>query len=164
MRKCMVIGSFDPVTAGHIELIRRAAAIFERTYAVVMRNEKKSCFFTEEERLCMLEAACRGIPGVCADMHTGLAVDYAKKMGISFIVRGIRNPDDLVYEMELAGIYRGLDPDIETVFLPAYGETADISSTRVRELLAAGEDPGALVPHEILELMIRYTESKRTLE
>ena len=138
MRKCMVIGSFDPVTVGHAELIRRAAELFDRTYAVIMHNSEKQYLFSGEQRLRLLELACGGIYGASADIYEGYAADYAREQKIDCIVRGIRGEADVAYELEMARFNRARYPDAQTIFLPAYGDMASVSSTHVRELLAAG--------------------------
>lgn len=156
MRKCMVIGSFDPVTVGHAELIRRAAELFDRTYAVIMHNSEKQYLFSGEQRLRLLELACGGIYGASADIYEGYAADYAREQKIDCIVRGIRGEADVAYELEMARFNRARYPDAQTIFLPAFGDMASVSSTHVRELLAAGGDIDELVPKGTAELMRRY--------
>ncbi len=156
MRKCMVIGSFDPVTAGHAELIRRAAQLFDRTYAVIMHNSEKSCLFTAEQRLRLLELTCECIDGASADIYEGYAADYARDMGIDCIVRGIRSEADTAYELEMARFNRARYGGAQTVLLPAYGNMADVSSTRVRALLESGGDIESLVPSGTVALMRQY--------
>ena len=145
MEKCCIItGSFDPVTAGHIDLFVRAAAIFDEVFVVILTNGKKnsagSGLFTYEERLEILQAAIeelreKGIGNVTAELYTGLTSDYAHEKGAKFIVRGARNASDFDYENSLAQIMRRFDPELETVILTSAPALSCVSSTYVRELL-----------------------------
>lgn len=146
-RICILTGSFDPVTAGHTDLLVRASRIFDRVFAVILDNGKKEStgggMFTYADRLTILEAAVedlreRGITNVRAESFSGLTVDYAKRVGAKYIVRGARNASDFDYETSIAAIMKRFDPELETVILPAEPNLACVSSTYVRELLRYG--------------------------
>ena len=151
----MLTGSFDPVTAGHVDLIRRAAAMFDFVYIAVMSNGKKDSagngMFTYEQRLAILEAACaplaeEGITNVKAELCEGLSSEYAAERGVTYIVRGVRNATDFDYEYSLAGIMKRFDARLETVFLPADPTIACVSSTSLRELFKYGCPIGDAMP------------------
>ena len=143
-RIAMLTGSFDPVTVGHVDLIERAAKMFDFVYVAIMSNGEKNShsggMFSYDERLIILETAIQslsfhGIKNVKAEICEGLASDYAAARGISYIVRGARCASDFDYEYSLASIMKRFSPDLETVILPAKPEIACVSSTYVRELL-----------------------------
>ena len=144
----MITGSFDPVTNGHIDIIKRTAAIFENTAVVMFINDAKAYMFTAEQRLEMLRAACRDIDGVRVDYSLGRVVDYALENGIKTVVRGIRNAADLDYEVKMA-LYNKENGGVETVFLPAKEELLECSSTMVRKAITEGSTPWNLVPYEV---------------
>ncbi|MBO4770153.1 MAG: pantetheine-phosphate adenylyltransferase [Clostridia bacterium] len=137
--KAIVTGSFDPVTTGHLDLIKRAARIFDEVYAVVFVNPQKDYFFPIGKRTEMLRLACAELENVTVDSSSGFVADYCISHGISVIVRGIRNVRDLDYETEMAAVNRVLGGGLETVFLSARKEFADVSSSAVRQKLYAGE-------------------------
>ena len=142
--KVIITGSFDPITAGHADVIRRAAAVFDTVYVVVFNNEDKKHFFSQHQRFDMLKAVCNelagdGITNVIADSCSGMTADYMREHGISVIVRGVRGESDYTYEYELANIMKRLLPGCETILIPSGSEYLDISSTYVRERISSGE-------------------------
>jgi pantetheine-phosphate adenylyltransferase len=149
-RTCVFAGSFDPVTVGHLDIIRRAAKLCDRLLVTVMYNPAKQGCFTVEERLDFLARATEDISGVEVDAWDGLMVDYVRKMGADFVVRGVRGAGDLESESNLAQINRYLMPELETVFLPTRPELACVSSSAVREAALFGADFSAFVPVCIL--------------
>jgi len=151
----MITGSFDPVTAGHMDLVRRAAAMFDTVYVAVMSNGEKDSaghgMFTYAQRLAILEAACaplaeEGITNVKPEICVGLSSEYAAARGVTYIVRGVRCASDFDYEYSLAGIMKRFDARLETIFLPADPTLACVSSTYVRELLKYGCPIGDAMP------------------
>lgn len=144
MKNCIIPGSFDPVTKGHIELFKTASMLFDRVYVVILVNsEKKSGMFTSEERLDIMNAAIErlkmsGITNVEAVLFSGLTTDAALNLGASFIAKGVRNISDFAYEYDLCEISRRFESSLETVFLPSKAEFACVSSTYVRELIKYG--------------------------
>lgn len=149
-RTCVFAGSFDPVTVGHLDIIRRAARLCDRLLVTVMYNPAKKGCFTVEERLDFLARATEDIPHVEVDAWDGLMVDYVRKMDADFVVRGIRGASDLESETNLAQINSRLLPGLETVFLPTKPELACVSSSAVREAAFFGADFSSFVPPCIL--------------
>lgn len=146
-------GSFDPITIGHVEIIRRAAEIFDYVYVSILDNPAKSRRFTLEERLELIDDALKGIPNAASDSDSGLLVDYCRKKGINVIVRGIRNGEDVAYETMLESVNSRVAPEIKTVYLISKAEYAYISSSLVRQLIDIGISIDGLVPnadHKIL--------------
>ena len=147
MSRAVITGSFDPVTAGHADLIRRAARMFDRVTVVILANtEKASGMFPPADRLRFCEEVCREIPGADAVLWNGLTSDAARELGARFIVRGARSGGDFDYEYNLAFIMKRFDPELETVILPASPELSMISSTYVRDLLKYNVPLGDAVP------------------
>ncbi len=148
--RCLYPGSFDPVTLGHMDMIRRAAALFDTVVVGVLHNpEKKGCF-SVEQRVDMLKKACAGIPNVQVISYGGLLAQLTREEGISVVVRGVRGVNDLESETAMARINRQLNPALETLFLPASPEMGEISASMVRQLAAFGADLSAYVPSEVL--------------
>ena len=145
MKSCIIPGSYDPVTAGHTELFRVAAEMFDKVYAVILVNsEKRGGMFDPEEKLTILNAAVKelrkeGIDNIEAVLYSGLTTDSATELGAHYIVKGVRNSADFAYEYDLSQISRRFAPKLETVFLPSRAESACVSSTYVRELIKFGK-------------------------
>lgn len=156
MSKVILTGSFDPITNGHLALVKTCARLFDEVHAVAFLNADKVNTYSPAQREAMLEAACEGIDNVVTASDDGMVVDYCRRNGINIIVRGLRGREDLDYEMEMARNNRGYAPDIITFFLPADSENADISSGEVRRRFAAGEDISGLVPERVAALMASY--------
>ena len=149
MKKIALIpGTFDPVTVGHLEIVKYAADIFDEVVVCICFNSEKTHLFAESERRNMLEKAVAPYPNVRVDVQHGMTADYAVSIGAEYIVRGIRNAKDTEYELKMADFnwnYRG----IRTLFVPARAEIAEISSTAVREKLAKGEAVSDMLPIDI---------------
>jgi pantetheine-phosphate adenylyltransferase len=143
-------GTFDPFTNGHLALIGRAALLFDHLVVAVAVNSRKHPVYSLEDRLAMVTAALSDYANVSVECCEGLLVDFAEEKGCSSIVRGLRAVSDFDYEFQLAGMNNQLKPAIETVFLPAIGDAAFVSSTMVREILSLGGDVSAFVPPVIL--------------
>lgn len=156
MTKVLLAGSYDPITNGHLALVRTCAALFSQVHVVSFLNADKTVTYTAPQRLAMLEAACGDIPGTVVATDDGMVVDYARRHGIRILVRGVRGEADLPYEMQMARNNRAFDADITTFFLPADSDLEDISSSEVRRRLAAGEDISHLVPPAVAALMAEY--------
>ncbi len=136
-----------------MDVIRRAAAIFDTVVVGVLHNpEKKGCF-SVEQRMDMLKRACQGIPNVEVISYGGLLAQLTRETGISVVVRGVRGVNDLENETAMARINRQLNPALETLFLPASPEMGEISASMVRQLAAFGADLSAYVPKEALPVM-----------
>ena len=168
-RIAMITGSFDPVTRGPAELIRRAARMFDVVYVALMSNGEKASsgggMFTYGERLAMLEAACadlagEGITTVKAELCVGLSSAYAAERGVKYIVRGVRSASDFDYESSLAAIMKRFAADLETVMLPAEPSIACVSSTYVRELIKYGHPIGDAMPKSAAHLAVSFYGKK----
>ena len=139
MQKIAVFaGSFDPFTLGHLDIVRRAASLFDELWVLLAVNASKKYYFDEATRAEMVRKAVAGIPNVKVDVYDGLTVDFMKRVGAKFLVRGIRGASDVEYEQTVAWNNKVLCPEIETVFLSSASEHLAVSSSVVRELLKAG--------------------------
>lgn len=147
----MYAGSFDPVTKGHLNIIKRALGIFDEMIVAVMYNPEKQGTFSFEKRVEMLEKVCRGMERVRIVSSDGLTAALAREMGVSALVRGVRNARDLETENEMAHINRMLAPGLDTVYFPAEADTSSISSSYVRQLASFGVDIAPFVPAEVLD-------------
>ncbi len=142
-------GSFDPITNGHLDLIERSSALFDRLIVAILRNEEKEALFSVEERIEMLSEVVRGYSNVEVGSFDGLLVDYAAQCGASVILRGIRAVSDYEYELQMALMNRRLRPEIETVFLMASEAHSFLSSKLVKEVIRLGGKVSGLVPPAI---------------
>jgi len=150
---CVVPGVYDPVTNGHLDVITRAAGIFDTVYAVSFENSAKKTMFTQKERLEMLFLACGGIGGaakIITDAAGGLVTDYAKSKNAGFIVRGVRNIMDFEWEYDIFRVNNEIG-GIDTLFFPAKTEHLYISSTFVREMIIYKSDISDYVPEKVCE-------------
>ncbi|HYL38361.1 MAG TPA: pantetheine-phosphate adenylyltransferase [Bryobacteraceae bacterium] len=142
-------GSFDPITNGHLDLIQRASALFDKLIVAILRNDEKQPLFSAEERTDMLHEVIHGFANVEVVSFDGLLVDYAAQCGASVILRGIRAVSDYEYELQMALMNRRLRPEIETVFLLAGEAYSFISSRLVKEVIRLGGNITGLVPPPI---------------
>lgn len=142
-------GSFDPITNGHLDVIRRAARLFDRVVIAVGASSTKAPLFDLEERLAMIDAVCRPLTNVSAAGFSGLAVEFAKAQGAICLVRGLRNEPDFSYEMQMALMNRCLSPELESIFIPTAQEFAHISSSLVKEIAAYRGKVSDFVPPEV---------------
>ena len=147
--RCLFPGSFDPVTLGHMDVIERAAGIFDEVIVGVLHNPEKQGCFPVEKRVEMLERACRALPNVRVLSYGGLLADLTREMGVRVVVRGVRTVSDLESENVMARVNRQLNPQLETLYLPASAEVCDVSASLVRQLAAFGADISSYVPKEI---------------
>ena len=131
-------GSFDPFTLGHLDIVKRASALFDEVWVLLAVNASKKYLFNENSRLDMVRKAVAEIPNVKVDSFDGLTVDFMKRVGAKFLVRGIRGSADVEYEQTVAWNNQVLYPECETIFLSSAPEHLMVSSTVVRELLKAG--------------------------
>lgn len=145
MRRAVCPGSFDPVTHGHLDIVGRAAALFDEVVVAAGVNPSKSRLFSPEERLGMLEQACAPWPNVRVDGFTGLLTDFCREHGIHAIVKGLRAVSDFDYELQMAQMNASLT-EVETVFIPTSPEWSFLASSLVKEVARFGGDVSALVP------------------
>ena len=148
-RTAICPGSFDPLTLGHVDIIRRAARQFDRVVVAVLHNTGKVPLFTVPERLEFIRATFAGDPRVEADDFSGLLVAYARRRGATAIVRGIRAVSDFEYEFQMALMNRRLAPEVETVFLTPAEEYSYVSSKLIKEITALSGDVSGLVPEPV---------------
>ena len=151
MSSCVFPGSFDPVTRGHMDLIRRAARIFDRVQVTVMINVHKQGAIPPEKRAELLRKACAGLDNVRVDIWDGLLAEYVRQTGVDCVIRGVRNASELDAETTAAAVNRMILPGMETVLMPASEEMACVSSSAVREIAAFGGNICSFVPEEIAE-------------
>lgn len=154
MRTAVCSGSFDPITLGHLDIIRRTAVCFEQVWVCVSPNaEKKNQMFTPEQKLLLVKAAVAEYPNVRAELWPGLLADYAMDHGACAIVRGVRNATDWDVERELARINADLHPGLDTMLLPAAAEYEHFSSSMVREMIRYGQPLEKYLPAAAVELV-----------
>ena len=139
-------GSFDPITLGHLDIIKRGAKVFDEVYVVVLNNSSKKPFFSVEERLDLIREATKDIPNVKVDSHSGLLVEYAKMRNANAILRGLRAVSDFEYEMQITSMNRKLDEIIETFFIMTNNQYSFLSSSIVKEVARYGGSVVDLVP------------------
>ena len=153
MKKAVFPGSFDPVTIGHMDLIKRAANMFDEVVIGVLCNVSKQSFCTVEERVALLEKLVADLPGVKVTAFDGMLVDFVRQNKACAVIRGLRTAADFEYELPLAQTNRYLESEADTVFLATAPEYSYISSSGVKELIQFGGDISGLVPPEVEELI-----------
>ncbi len=157
-------GSFDPITLGHLNIVRRAAKIFDRVIVCVMKNREKTPMFTIEERMDMVRRATERLGNVEVATTDKLLAEYAKQYEGAVIVKGLRAVSDFDYEFQIALVNKKMNPDLDTLFLTSSEKYTFLSSTVVKEMAAYGADLGELVPKEIIEDVVEKTKTRRQTE
>lgn len=156
MSKAIYPGSFDPMTCGHLDVIRRSADIFDELTICVLNNVNKSALFSVEERVNILKEATKDIPNVKVESFSGLLIDYAKKKDIYVVIRGLRAITDFEYELQIAQTNRKLSGDrLDTMFLTTSLEYAYLSSSTVKEIASFGGDISECVPGFVADLVYK---------
>ncbi|HTQ09072.1 MAG TPA: pantetheine-phosphate adenylyltransferase [Fimbriimonadaceae bacterium] len=153
MKLAVYPGSFDPPTLGHIDVIERAAKLFDKVLVAVGRNSSKSPLLTTEERIEAMRLSCSHVPNVEVDGFSGLLIDYVHASGAQAIVRGLRATADFEYEFQMATVNRRLSGEIETIFLMTTWEYSYLSSSIVREVANLGGDFRQLVPDPVAPMI-----------
>ncbi|KAA0208553.1 MAG: pantetheine-phosphate adenylyltransferase [Proteobacteria bacterium] len=151
----MYPGTFDPITNGHHELVRRAARIFDEVVVAVAASPHKAPMFALEERMQLARDALADLDNVRVDGYTGLTVGYAKAHGLQVVIRGLRAVSDFEYEFQLASMNRHLETGVETIFMTPAEQYTFVSSTLVREVAALGGDVTALVHPKVAQALGR---------
>ena len=150
----VVPGSFDPVTLGHLDIIKRAADIFDVVYIAVLNNSAKNPLFTVEERIDLMKQVTSQYANVRIESSSGLLIDYAKQKKANAIIRGLRAISDFEYEMQITSMNRVLDEHIETFFIMTKNQYSFLSSSIVKEVAKYGGNIGELVP-EVVEAALK---------
>ncbi len=139
-------GSFDPITYGHLDIIKRGAKVFDIVYVVVLNNSSKHPLFTAEERMDLISKVTKDIPSVRVDQFSGLLVNYAKSVNANAIIRGLRAVSDFEYEMQITSVNRVLNEEIETFFIMTNNQYSFLSSSIVKEVAQYDGKISELVP------------------
>ena len=150
---CFYPGSFDPVTFGHLDVIRRSASLVDELIVGVLNNNTKTPLFSVEERVKILMEVTKDIENVRIKSFSGLSIDFVKKCDAGFLVRGLRAITDFDYELQMAQTNRIMNPKIDTIFLTTSLEYAYLSSSTVKEVAAYGGDISKFVPPIVIEQM-----------
>jgi len=156
-------GSFDPLTLGHMDVIGNAAVLCDELVIALGVNPAKTPFFTAQERIALIEAACRPLLAehscrLSVRTFSGLAIHAAQEAGAKLLVRGLRDSTDLDYEMQMASMNRVMAPDIQTVFFPAAPDVRHITATLVRQVATMGGDASPFVPPEVAAALVHKTK------
>ena len=146
-------GSFDPITNGHLDVIQRAAAMFDQVVIACAHNPEKDPMFSPEQRLALVRTATKQLPNVTVDDFQGLLVEYCRKKGATVVVRGLRAVSDFEFEFQMALMNRKLEPKVETIFLMPKDEYTFISSRLVKEIAGLGGDVSTFVPPVVQEAL-----------
>ena len=158
VRRALCPGSFDPVTNGHLDIISRAARLYDEVVVAIFVNQSKSSLFTVDERLEMLTEVTADYPNVAIDTFEGLVVDYCRVHEIPVIVKGLRAVSDFDYELQMAQMNRGL-AGVDTLFMPTNPEYSFLASSLVKEIAKWGGDVSLLVPPNVLKRLKERTSS-----
>ncbi|MDT4942033.1 MAG: pantetheine-phosphate adenylyltransferase [Pseudonocardiales bacterium] len=158
VRRALCPGSFDPVTNGHIDIVGRAARLYDEVVVAIFVNQSKSSLFTVEERLEMLTEVTGDYPNVTIDTFEGLVVDYCRVHDIPVIVKGLRAVSDFDYELQMAQMNRGL-AGVDTLFMPTNPEYSFLASSLVKEIAKWGGDVASLVPPTVLKRLKERTSA-----
>ena len=151
MRTAVYPGSFDPLTNGHLDIIRRGTRLFDRFLVAVLENEGKSPLFSVAERMELIATCTRSMPTVQVHSFSGLLVDFMERVDANVVVRGIRAVSDYEYELQMALMNRDLNASVETIFMLPAVEYTYVSSRLVKEVFRLGGDVARLVPPPVLE-------------
>lgn len=150
MKKALFPGSFDPFTAGHLNILSRALTMFDEVVVAVGINQDKRGFFTNEQKLDIIRQTTKGMDRIEIMSYDGLTVNICRELGIRHIVRGVRNMMDFDMERSIADANRRLAPEIETIIIPTAQEFAHISSSAVRDLISHNGDTSLFVPEGVI--------------
>ncbi len=153
MFKVLLPGTFDPPTNGHLNILRRASRLFDAVEVVIAVNPGKTYFFSSEERLAMMTALAQDLSNVTVSTWNGLIVDFADRIGVHVIVRGVRALADFDYEFELSQMNRSLNPRIETIFLPTDQKYSVIRSSAIKDIAGFGGDISGMVPPNVAKAL-----------
>ncbi len=154
-------GSFDPITYGHMDIVKRAAGLVDHLIIGVLMNQHKNPLFSLEERVALIEEAVHDMPNVSVQSFDGLTIDFAEKVHARMIIRGLRAMTDFDYEFQMAHTNQTLNPEIETVFLSTGLDFSYVSSSVSKEIFLYGGDVSKLVPAHVIDAMQRKVKQIR---
>lgn len=154
-------GSFDPVTYGHLDIIRRSAGMVDELTVGVLNNKAKTPLFSVEERVKMLEEVTKDLTNVKIVLFNGLLIDFARQQGADVVIRGLRAITDFEYELQMSQTNHKLEPSVETMFLTTSIEYSYLSSTTVKEIAAFGGDVSQFVPEAVSSELEKKMNAKR---
>ena len=155
MLRALYPGSFDPITNGHLDVLARAARLFEEVIVAVAHNESKAALFSTEERVALLEESTRHLTNVKVTSFHGLLVEFARAQHAKAVIRGLRAVSDFEFEFQMALMNRSLEPELEALFLMPCEEYSYISSRMVKEVARLGGEVGRFVPRCVEEALAR---------
>lgn len=161
MKIAIYPGSFDPITLGHLNIIKRAALCFDKLIVCVMINSAKSGLFSPDERVALIRKVVSQLPNVEVDSSTLLVAEYAKQRRARVIVKGLRAVSDFEAEVQMSVINRKLNPNVDTMFLPSHEKYTYLSSTVVKEMVRYGVELSDFLPREIIEDVKHKMEESR---
>lgn len=164
MKVALFPGTFDPLTLGHLDLIKRGSALFDQLAVAVMTNESKQPLFSVEERVQQVKEAVSGLDNVSVITAHGLTVDLMNKIGADYLMRGLRNTTDFQYERDIAAMNTYLDDQCETVFFLAKPEYQHLSSSLLKEVTSAGGDISAYLPANINSALKKRLEERQLMQ
>ena len=164
MKTAIYPGSFDPITLGHLNIIKRAARCFDKLIVCVMVNSQKNGLFTPEERVELIRKVVSQLPNVEVDASSVLLAEYARQRRARVIVKGLRAMSDFESEVQMAVVNRKLNPNVDTMFLPSNEKYTYLSSTVVKEMVRYGVELSDFIPREIIEDVKRKAVQKRRPE
>ena len=164
MLRAIYPGSFDPVTFGHMDIIRRSSRLVDELIVGVLNNKAKTPLFSVEERVRMLEEITKDMPNVRIIPFEGLLVDFARKMQADLVIRGLRAITDFEYELQMAQTNHKMEPDLETVFLTTSLEYSYLSSSTVKEVAAFGGDISQFVPEAVMDRIAEKMKKKESVD
>ena len=153
-------GSFDPITMGHLDIITRAAAMFDKLIVVVMNNTSKHYTFSSDERKEMIEKCVANLPNVQVDVYDGLLAEYAAQQNACAIIKGLRAMSDFEYEFQMALTNKKLNPNVETLFLTTSAQNMYLSSSMVKQIAGMGGDVNDFLPEVIYDDVLKRISSQ----
>jgi len=148
-RICLFPGTFDPITLGHVDVIKRSVSLFDKMIIAIGKNSQKAPMFTIEQRMAWIEEIFKDYPQISVMSYEGLTINFCKEVGAQYMIRGIRYISDFEYEKAIADMNRMLMPEVETLFLTCAPEYSTISSTIVRDVIRNNGDVSKIVPKEV---------------
>ncbi|MEI8388572.1 MAG: pantetheine-phosphate adenylyltransferase [bacterium] len=153
-------GSFDPITKGHLDILKIAAKLFDQVIVLIAKNPRKTRYIPIDDAVDLIKKSVEDLNNVKVDTYKGLTANYAKEKGAGFLLRGLRTVSDFDSEMQLSEINRRLNPELKTIFLPASSENNAISSSAVREILNNDGDISQFVPQSVAEYLYKHQKGQ----